>query len=258
MGGTGSYELGLRGRSALVAGAGGLGGECAVALAVSGANVFVVDRDASRATELGAALRKIEGLTVGAVAADLCRRDECRRVVARARDELGGLDIALHAVGVNDRRPILDFDEDHWTRILSVNLTSAFFFGQAVGEAMLERGTPGRIVFISSVSGLLGHPHHGPYAASKGGLNQMLRVMAREWAASGVTVNAVAPGYVESDMTRDYLNAANHRAELEALVPAGRLGTPGEVAGPVVFLASDLARFVTGQILYVDGGRTLV
>ena len=116
----------------------------------------------------------------------------------------------------------------------------------------------GRMVFVSSVSGLLAHAHHGPYAATKGGMNQMFRVMAREWARYGVTVNAVAPGYIETDLTKDYLDRDNHRADLESLVPAERLGRPEEVADAVTFLASDRARFITGQILYVDGGRVLV
>ena len=116
----------------------------------------------------------------------------------------------------------------------------------------------GRMVFVSSVSGLIAHPDHAPYAATKGGMNQMLRVMAREWAALGVTVNAVAPGYIETDLTKAYLDAGNHRASLESLVPADRLGRPEEVADAVTFLASDRARFITGQVLYIDGGRMLV
>jgi NAD(P)-dependent dehydrogenase (short-subunit alcohol dehydrogenase family) len=116
----------------------------------------------------------------------------------------------------------------------------------------------GRMTFVSSVSGLLAHADHAPYAATKGGLNQLIRVMAREWAMHGVTVNAVAPGYIETGLTKDHLDKDGNRATLASMVPAGRLGVPGEVADAVTFLSSDRARFITGQVLYVDGGRVLV
>jgi len=116
----------------------------------------------------------------------------------------------------------------------------------------------GRMVFVSSVSGLLAHPDHAPYAATKGGLNQLCRVMAREWAPHGVTVNAVAPGYIETDLTKDHLDKEGNRATLTSLVPSQRLGVPEEVADAVTFLASDRAGFITGHVLYVDGGRVLV
>jgi gluconate 5-dehydrogenase len=116
----------------------------------------------------------------------------------------------------------------------------------------------GRMVFFSSVSGLLAHAGHEAYAVTKGGLNQLVRVMAREWAAHGVTVNAIAPGYIETGLTRDYIARPGVRSELVSLIPAGRLGTPAEVADAVAFLASDRAAFITGHVLYVDGGRSLV
>src|SRR3954452_23828956 len=111
----------------------------------------------------------------------------------------------------------------------------------------------GRMVFVSSVSALLAHPHHAPYAATKGGINQMMRVMAREWAGSGVTVNAVAPGYIETNLTAAHLAKPGVRAGLTSLVPAGRLGTPAEVVGPILFLSSPQSGFVTGHVMYVDG-----
>jgi gluconate 5-dehydrogenase len=170
---------------------------------------------------------------------------------------LGGLDVAVHCVGVNDRRPIVDFSEEDWSRIVDINLSTGFRIAQAAGRHM-RRQKSGSIIFFSSVSGLLAHKNHGPYAATKGGINQLMRVMASEWAAEGITVNAVAPGYVETPLTEEYLDKPGVREELTRLVPAGRLGTPEEVVGPILFLASPRSSFITGHVMYIDGGRTLV
>src|SRR6266542_1312941 len=180
--------LGLRGAKVLVAGAGGIGSECVAGYAAAGADVLVADRDETRLKELA---------------------DVVQEAVAR----LGGLDVLLHCVGINDRRPVLDFTEEEWDRVLRVNLGTAFGVAQAAGRHMVAQGS-GRIVMLSSVSGWLAHSKHGPYAASKGGMNQMMRVMAREWASSGVTVNAVAPGYVETNLTSAYLDKPGVRDEL--------------------------------------------
>lgn len=157
----------------------------------------------------------------------------------------------------NVRLPVADLGDDDWSELVNLNLSTAYWLGQAVGKVMCAQ-QGGRIVFVSSVSGWLAHANHAPYAATKGGLNQLMRVMAREWAVHQVRVNAVAPGYIETELTRAYLDTDGHREQLSALVPAGRLGRPGEVADAIVFLASERAHFITGQVLYIDGGRTLV
>jgi NAD(P)-dependent dehydrogenase (short-subunit alcohol dehydrogenase family) len=242
----------------LIAGAGGIGAACALAYASQGANVLVVDRDAARLDLLAKESdeRQLAG-DVHVDPADLTLPGAGAQVVAEAVDRLGGLDVLLHSVGVNDRRRVLEFTEGDWDQILRVNLSSAFVLGQAAGRHMTGQGS-GHIVMVSSVSGLLAHDKHAPYAASKGGMNQLMRAMAREWAPSGVTVNAVAPGYVETNLTSAYLDQPGIRDGLTSLVPAGRLGVPEEVAAAVLFLSSDRAGFITGQVLYVDGGRTLV
>lgn len=249
-------SLGLEGSRVLVAGAGGLGGACVGGFAGAGARVVAADLDERRLRELDEkfALTSTGG---GAVPADMSRAADCRAVVDKAVAVLGGLDVFVHAIGANDRRPVVEFTDADWEQLLTVNLSSAFWLGQAVGKAMRAQRR-GRLVFFSSVSGQLAHAKHGPYAASKGGLNQLVRVMAHEWAADGVGVNAIAPGYIDTELTSSYLDRPGVRDELASLIPAGRLGTPAEVVGPALFLASELSSFITGQVLYVDGGRTLV
>jgi gluconate 5-dehydrogenase len=253
---SGTDWLQLHDRPSLVVGAGGLGGASALALAAQGARVLLVDvrEDNLESVRVRA---KEAGFDVETLAADLLSPQTCRDVVADAVERLGGIQVFLHAIGRNVRLPLLELDDDAWSQTINLNLSTAYWVGQAVGRVMCASGY-GRMVFMSSVSGLLAHPHHAPYAATKGGLNQLMRVMAREWAQHGVTVNAVAPGYIETDLTKAHLAKDGVREGLTSLVPAQRLGQPQEVADAVTFLASDRAGFITGQVLYVDGGRVLV
>jgi gluconate 5-dehydrogenase len=248
--------LGLDNAAVLVAGAGGIGRALIEGFAEAGARVVAVDGDAGRVRSAVDEL-ELERRGGAGIVGDLRDPERSRAVVAEAYERLGRLDVFIHAVGVNDRRPILDYSDDDWRTFIDVNLNSAFWLGQAAGKIMCEQGS-GRQIYFSSVAGSLAHKHHGPYAASKGGINQMMRVMANEWATSGVTVNALAPGYIETPLTAEHLKKPGVRPALEALVPAGRLGVVGDVVGPALFLASRHAAFITGHIMYVDGGRTLI
>jgi NAD(P)-dependent dehydrogenase (short-subunit alcohol dehydrogenase family) len=247
--------LGLEGARVLVAGAGTLGSALVQGFVDVGARVAVIDVSAERLDELGGAT----GLSAERlVTADLSRADAATSAMGRAQEAVGGIDVFVHGVGINDRRPIGDYAPADWDRFLAVNLSSVFFTAQVALEAMRAQ-RHGRVVFFSSVAGLMGHRNHGPYAATKGAINQLTKVMAHEFAADGVTVNAVAPGYMETNLTQAYLDThPTERERLLTLIPAARFGELEEVVGPVLFLASRQASFITGHILYIDGGRTVV
>lgn len=244
--------LGISGQRVAVAGAAGTLGSAVVGgFCDAGARVVALDVSQS-------GLAALDHPVVERVRADLSDATSARAAVARAREAMGGLEVFVHCVGINDRRPIEEYSAADWERFLAVNLTSAF---HTATEALLgmKRSGYGRIVFFSSVAGRSGHKLHGPYAATKGAINQFMRVLAHENAAVGVTANAVAPGYMDTALTQRYL--ADHpekRDELVRLIPAGRFGALQEVVDPVLFLSSPRASFITGQVLYIDGGRTVV
>jgi NAD(P)-dependent dehydrogenase (short-subunit alcohol dehydrogenase family) len=244
--------LGLEESRVLVAGAGSIGAAITTGFAQAGASVVAVDADGDR-------LRTLATSTplAGTLTADLATASGCREACGEAINMLGGLDVLVHCIGVNRRVAIDEYSDDDWAHILAVNLSSAFWLLQDALPPMRAQ-RHGRIVLFSSVAGRMPHREHGPYAATKAALDQLARVAAHESAADGVTVNTVAPGYTETNLTRDYLEDEARRRAILSLVPAGRLGNVQDVVGPTLFLASEQARFVTGHVLVVDGGRTLV
>lgn len=238
--------LGLGGHKVVVAGgAGTIGAALVDGFKKAGAAVAVIDLEPGSGNRL-------------AFAADLRDPEAGRKAIANAAKALGGLDVFVHCVGINNRKGIEDYSTQEWDDIVGINLSSAFHTAQAALAHMRDQGH-GRLIFFSSVAGRSGHKHHGPYAATKGAINQLTRVIAHEYAAAGITANAVAPGYMETALTEEYLaKHPDRKEELVRLIPARRFGRLQEVVDPVLFLASDRAGFINGQVLYIDGGRTVV
>ena len=251
-------QIDFTGQAILITGgAGGIGRASAEAFLTSGARRVVL-LDAARAP-LMAAVQELNGTYPGRVAGemvDLVDVAAMREVVRRVLATDGPVDVLFNSAGVNRRQPALEVSPEDWDYVLGVNLRGLFFVTQEVGRRMVEQRR-GAIVSVASVSSVRGHRNLAAYAASKGGIAQLTRVLAHEWAPYGVRVNAVAPGYVETGLTRAYLGDPAVRAAILAKIPLGRIGGPGDVVGAVLFLASSLAAYVTGEILFVDGGRTV-
>jgi NAD(P)-dependent dehydrogenase (short-subunit alcohol dehydrogenase family) len=235
----------LEGQTALVTGASrGIGHDLALAVSEAGATTLAGVRPGSAAPE---------GLE--AVEFDLLDVAGIRRGVEEAIDRLGRLDILVNNAGVGTNHDALDATEEEWDEVLDVNLKGLFFACQAAGRHMVERGY-GRIVNMSSQAGSVGIRRHAAYSASKGGVEQLTRVLALEWAPHGVTVNAVAPTFIRTPGTAERLDRPEFLADVLSRIPAGRVGTTMEVAAAVVFLASPAASLVNGAVLAVDGGWT--
>lgn len=245
----------LSGRVALIAGGGGgLATAIAAGLADFGARLAVADLDLDAAARV-ARICDRPGYESLALALDVTNPLMVQDVVNSVEERCGRIDILINAAGMNIRRPATEYTPEEWLRIINTNLSGVFYVTQAVARGMLARGY-GRVLTIGSVSSLLGHPYHAPYAATKGGIAIMTKSLATEWAPRGVTVNALGPAYTETSLTKDLLADPERRQRITATIPMGRLGTPDDLVGAAVYLCSDAARFVTGQTLYIDGGRT--
>ena len=243
----------LDGQTAVVTGgAGGLGAAMARGLAEAGAAVAVADFNAGRAKVVADGIAKSGGRAV-AVAVDVADRSSVERMADEAEAGLGTIDVLINCAGITHRSPAAEFPEAAWHRVLAVNLTGVFWGCQVVGQRMLARGR-GSIVNIASIAGQIGLTGTVAYAASKGGVVMLTRALAVEWAAQGVRVNAIAPSWFESNIgdlihrEPDYAERAMRR------VPMGRMGTPDELIGAALYLASAASTMVTGHVLAVDGG----
>lgn len=246
----------LNDRIALVTGATrGLGRAFAVALAEAGADVIVHGRDAALAAETAAEIEAL-GRRSWVVLGELTDRPTVDRVVAEAIDKAGRIDILVNNAGACIHRPALEVTDDEWAHVIDTNLTALWRVSQAVGAHMVARGS-GSMVNVGSISGqIVNRPQMQPaYNASKAAVHQLTKSLAAEWAPSGVRVNAVAPGYIKTDMSP--VDEPRFRRYWIEDAPQQRYAVPAEVSPAVVFLASDAASFMSGTILVVDGGYTV-
>jgi 2-dehydro-3-deoxy-D-gluconate 5-dehydrogenase len=243
----------LKGKRALVVGASGaIGQSLAGALAAAGADVTLLGRD----------LRKLDrirdeivaaGWVARSVCGDLTQRAQIERAVADTIAQSGRIDILVNTAGVQVRKPAFDLTEDDWDEVLGVNLKSVFHACQVVGRSMAKQGG-GSIINISSITAVIGLPLIAAYCASKGGVHQLTKALAVEWAPLGIRVNAVAPGRIRTPMTESIFQDEIIRESFFRLIPMARPGTPEDLGGAVVFLASSASEYITGQTIYIDGG----
>ncbi|MFN8542765.1 MAG: glucose 1-dehydrogenase [Candidatus Binatia bacterium] len=251
-----SRHFDLTGRTALVTGASsGLGRHFATTLAAHGAAVAVAARRVERlhalVDELGAA-----GSRAVAVAMDVTRGDTIRAGFEAAAAALGPIDVTVNNAGISTPTPTLDLPEADWDAVVDTNLRGAWLVAQTAARALVAAGRPGRIVNIASIVGLRTIGQLAPYAAAKAGLLHLTRTLAMEWARHGIQVNAIAPGYVETDINRDFWTTPAGKRLIDR-IPQRRLGQPRDLDGALLLLASDAGAFMTGSTIVVDGGHAV-
>jgi gluconate 5-dehydrogenase len=245
----------ISGRTALVTGSSrGIGYALAQGLLEAGCTVVL---HGSRADRLQAAADALGSDSVHHVAFDVTDADAVTAGVAEAEARAGPLDVLVNNVGIQHRAPLLEFPDAEWYRLLDTNLSSAFLVGREVARGMVARGR-GKIINIASVQSALARPGVAPYAATKGALKMLTQGMCADWAAAGLQVNALAPGYIDTELTAPLVADPEFSAWVGRRTPAGRWGRPEDLVGALLFLVSPASDFVNGQTLYVDGGMVAV
>ena len=243
-------KIDLSNRVALVTGSTrGIGRDIAATLADCGAQVAVTGRELARAEEAAAALRGARGF-----AADMADSDGVAQLVADVEAQLGAVDILVNNAGLTRDNLVMRLKDEDWDAVMNANLRGAFVATRAASRGMMKRRW-GRIINISSVVGLMGNKGQANYAASKAGLIAFTKSVAKELGSRNILVNAIAPGYIETEMTESM--TADARAGLTSMIPLERLGKPRDVSAMVAFLASEQASYITGQVFVIDGGMVM-
>jgi NAD(P)-dependent dehydrogenase (short-subunit alcohol dehydrogenase family) len=246
----------LTGKTAMVTGSTkGLGQVAAVALAKAGADVAICGRNRENLDNVSKSIKKMGRESAGFFL-DVTSKQSVQEGVNQILNHFGKVDILVNNAGVNYRVPVLEFPEEQWDLIINTNLKGYFLVARAVASQMIQRGY-GKIINISSIFGLTSLPDQLAYSASKGGVNQLTKVMALEWAKKGVRVNAVGPTYFETELVTQIRNDPERFNFINERTPMGRWGQPEEIEGIIIFLAAPASDFITGQIIYIDGGWTV-
>jgi 2-dehydro-3-deoxy-D-gluconate 5-dehydrogenase len=241
----------LTGKVAIVTGANtGLGQGMSLGLAEAGANVVLVS--IVPPTETEKIIREMGRQTV-TIVTDLSSMETIPMVVEKAIASFGRIDILVNNAGIIRRTPAVDFSEKDWDDVMAINAKTVFFLSQAAGREMMKQHS-GKIINIASLLSFQGGINVPSYSASKGAVAQITKALANEWAQHGININAIAPGYMETNNTENLRKDAVRTRQISERIPAGRWGTPDDLKGPVVFLASDASNYLNGHVLIVDGG----
>ncbi len=246
----------LNGKVALITGASrGLGRACALALAHAGADIGLGLRDVNTAKDLEMEIKAM-GRKVKRLQMDITKTHEINQTVEAVVNEFGRLDILVNNVGIAPANPVEEVTEEDFDQTIKVNIKGSFFSAQVAGKVMIKQRY-GRIINMSSQAGFIALDNESVYCMTKAAINHMTKNLASEWAKYNINVNAVAPTFIETPGTEPWLNDSEFRQSVIDRIPLGRIGKPMEVAGAVVFLASDAASLITGEIMLIDGGWTL-
>ena len=249
-------RLSLKGKKVLITGAAGGIGEAIVMLCGSaGAILYLNGTRDEKLQQLSGRLAE-EGIDHHFKALDLTEKGGPEKLVSACVEELGSIDVLINCAGINRVQLAEDLTEENWDDVLDINLKSLFLICQATGREMIKKGG-GKIINISSQAGSVAIPYRAAYCSSKGGVDQLTRVLALEWAKYNINVNAVAPTFVETEMTKKMFEDHEFKKFVLDSIPVGRMANPDEVAYPVLFLATEYASMITGHILLVDGGWTI-
>jgi len=246
-------KFSLKGKAGIVTGASrGIGKGIAEGLVQAGANLAICARSLPALEKTAEELRKY-GTEVIPIKADVSMKAEVEKLVNKTVEEFSRIDFLFNNAGITYRAPSEDFPEEWWDEVIRVNLKSVFLCSQAVARVMIKQGG-GKIINTSSLIAVTGGKTISAYAASKGGVAQLTKALANDWAKYHINVNAIGPGYIITDLTAPLIDDKQRYQELSARIPMGRWGKPEDLAGAAVFLASEASDYITGQTIFVDGG----